>query len=184
MTWRSHTWSNATKMRLPRVLSCSWRHYDIEKLTALLILHKGSPSHDDVVKWKHFLRYWPLCGELTGDRWIPLTKARDAEVWCFLWSAWINDWVNYHEAGDLRRHRGHYDVIVMDHGWVPSKRFNNDEFRCCLCCYPKPSGGPTALLQMTLDVTMFVWRHCNVLIAFKLTGWFHTITYVCPPRTI
>ena len=27
--------------------------------------------------------------------------------------AWINDWVNNREAGDLRRHRGHYDVTVM-----------------------------------------------------------------------
>ena len=28
-----------------------------------------------------------LCGEFIGDRWIPHTKARDAELWCFLWSA-------------------------------------------------------------------------------------------------
>ena len=28
-----------------------------------------------------------LCGEFTGPRWIPLTKACDAELWCFLWSA-------------------------------------------------------------------------------------------------
>ena len=27
-----------------------------------------------------------LCGEFTGDRWIPRTKASDAELWCFLWS--------------------------------------------------------------------------------------------------
>ena len=27
--------------------------------------------------------------------------------------AWIHDWVNNREAGDLRRQRGHYDVIVM-----------------------------------------------------------------------
>ena len=27
----------------------------------------------------------PLCGEFTGHRWIPLTKASDAEL-CFLWS--------------------------------------------------------------------------------------------------
>ena len=26
---------------------------------------------------------------------------------------WINGWVNKREAGDLRRHRGHHDVIVM-----------------------------------------------------------------------
>ena len=29
----------------------------------------------------------PLCGEITGPRWIPHTKASDAELWCFLWSA-------------------------------------------------------------------------------------------------
>ena len=29
----------------------------------------------------------PLWGESTGHRWIPLTKASDAELWCFLWSA-------------------------------------------------------------------------------------------------
>ena len=27
----------------------------------------------------------PLWGESTGHRWIPLTKASDAELWCFLW---------------------------------------------------------------------------------------------------
>ena len=27
-----------------------------------------------------------LCGELSGHWWIPLTKASDAELWCFLWS--------------------------------------------------------------------------------------------------
>ena len=26
----------------------------------------------------------PLWGEFTGDRWTPLTKASDAELWCFL----------------------------------------------------------------------------------------------------
>ena len=55
-----------------------------------------------------------LCGEFTGDRWIPLTKASDAELWCFLWSApWINGRVNNREAGVLRRNRAHYDVIAM-----------------------------------------------------------------------
>ena len=27
--------------------------------------------------------------------------------------AWINDWVNNREAGDLRRYSSHYDVGVM-----------------------------------------------------------------------
>ena len=42
---------------------------------------KFSHNHDDVIKWKHFPHYWPFV------RWIPLTKASDAELWCFLWSA-------------------------------------------------------------------------------------------------
>ena len=55
----------------------------------------------------------PLCGEVTGHRWISLTKASDAELWCFFyWSApWINGWVNNPEAGDLKRHRAHYGAI-------------------------------------------------------------------------
>ena len=32
---------------------------------------------------------------------------------CSLISIWINGWVNNREAGDLRRYRAHYDVIVM-----------------------------------------------------------------------
>ena len=56
----------------------------------------------------------PLCGEFTGHRWIPLTKASDAELWCFLWSApEKKGWGNNHEAGDLKRYRAHYDVTVM-----------------------------------------------------------------------
>ena len=28
-----------------------------------------------------------LCGEFNGPRWISRTKASDAELWCFIWSA-------------------------------------------------------------------------------------------------
>ena len=56
----------------------------------------------------------PLCGDFTGHRWIPLTKASGAELWCFLWFAPEQTvWVNIRDAGDLRRHRAHYDVTVM-----------------------------------------------------------------------
>ena len=68
-----------------------------------------------------------LCGQFTGHRWIPRTKASDAEFWCFLWSApcdaSINGWVNNGEAGDLICHHAHYDVIVM------SKIFNKNPQR-------------------------------------------------------
>ena len=40
--------------------------------------------HDEFIKWKHFPRYWPF---MRGIRWIPLTRAGDAELWWFLWAA-------------------------------------------------------------------------------------------------
>ena len=80
-------------------------------------------SHDDVIKWKHFPRYWPFVRGI--HRWIPHTKASDAELWCFLW---INSWVNNGEAGNLRCHRPHYDVIVMSpssSAWVAGRCDSN-----------------------------------------------------------
>ena len=38
--------------------------------------------HDDVIKWKQFPALLVFCAG-----WIPLTKASDAELRCFLWSA-------------------------------------------------------------------------------------------------
>ena len=34
-----------------------------------------------------------LCGKFTGHRWIPRTKASDAELWCLLWST-LNKWLS------------------------------------------------------------------------------------------
>ena len=49
--------------------------------------HVFTREHDDVIKWKHFPRYWPFVRGIHRSRWIPHTKASDAELRCFLWSA-------------------------------------------------------------------------------------------------
>ena len=65
------------------------------------------------MEWKHFPRYH-LWEEFTGHRWIPLTKASEAKLWRFLWSApEQKGWANHRDAGDLRHHRAHYNVTVM-----------------------------------------------------------------------
>ena len=51
--------------------------------------------------------------------------------------AWISGWVNNREAGELRRHRGHYDVNVMYKNYVShyfSKRRSSSLMRTL---YPK-----------------------------------------------
>ena len=53
----------------------------------------------------------PVSGEFPSQ-W-PVTPSFD-DLIC----AWINAWVNNREAGDLRRRRDHYDVIVMIHGHI------------------------------------------------------------------
>ena len=40
--------------------------------------------HDDVIKWKHFSRYWPFVRGIHRSPVNPLTKANDAELGCFL----------------------------------------------------------------------------------------------------
>ena len=70
--------------------------------------------HDDVIKWKYFPRYWPF---VRGIHRSPLNSPHKGQwrgaLMFTLISARINGWVNNREAGDLRRYRLHYDVIVM-----------------------------------------------------------------------
>ena len=81
--------------------------------TRTILVTRDVHRHDDVIKWKHFPRYWPFVRGIHRSRWIPHTKASDGALMFSLICVWINCWVNSREAGDLRRHRGHYDVSVM-----------------------------------------------------------------------
>ena len=56
--------------------------------TALLQVRPEMPVHMMTSSSENFFRVTGLlCGEFTGHRWIPRTKASDAELWWFLWSA-------------------------------------------------------------------------------------------------
>ena len=70
--------------------------------------------HDDVIKLKHFPRYCPF---VRGIHQSPVNfphkgQARGALVFSLIFP-WTNSWANNGDAGDLRRHRTHYDVIVV-----------------------------------------------------------------------
>ena len=71
-------------------------------------------NHDDVIKWKHFPRYWPF---VRGIHRSPVTSPHKGQwrgtLMFSLICACINGWINNRKAGDLKRHRAHYDVIVM-----------------------------------------------------------------------
>ena len=112
--------------------------------------------HDDVIKWKHFPRYWtfvrgihrsqvnsPHKGQWRGALMLTLICAR------------INGWVNNREAGDLRRHRVHYDVIVMD------------------LSIPKYSGFSTKRVYFGLYTDAYCWSsktHAMLFFKFDLSS--------------
>ena len=71
--------------------------------------------HDDVIKWKHFPRHWTFVRGI--HRWPVNSPHKSQWRGALMFSlifAWINGWANNREAGDLRRHRAHYDVSVME----------------------------------------------------------------------
>ena len=69
--------------------------------------------HDDVMKWKHFPRYWLF---VWGIHWSPVNSPHKGQwrgaLMLSLIFSWTNDWANNRNAGDFRRHHAHYAVTV------------------------------------------------------------------------
>ena len=92
-------------------------------------------------------------------------------------AAWINGWVNNREAGDLRRNRGHYDVIVMrwdtirDQGltevitWI----FNS----ICVCVFFNQDG-----IDWTTESILRI-SNCTMGIFYCHFGKEHVAWYYC-----
>ena len=111
------------KMSVSKVVKTSWvnmiyaddlapnMRQAIYKHNAFCVI--TTKKHDDVIKWKHFPRNWPF---VWGIHRSPVNSPhkgqwRGALIFSLI-CVWINDWVNNREAGDFRRYRAHYDVIV------------------------------------------------------------------------
>ena len=86
----------------------------------------------------------PVPGEFTAQR--PVTRSFDVS----LIYARINGWVNNGETGDLRRHRAHYDVIVMGFNYSSMYNFNG-------------STSTNIFLIFNLDASEFLSTCCHSL---------------------
>ena len=99
-----------TCQRKSTQLTSTWWRHQMEIFSALLAICAGNS---------------PVTGEFHAHR--PVTRSFEISVIC----TWINNWVNNREAGDLRRHRAHYDVILMIQNhphnvWIGLHLFNDD----------------------------------------------------------
>ena len=86
-------------------ISCG--NYAFGSLNCWRVLHLTNKKRD-VIKCKHFPRYWPF---VRGIHRSPVNSPhkghwRGALMFSLI-CVWINGWVNNGEAGDLRRYRAH-----------------------------------------------------------------------------
>ena len=110
----------------------------------------------NVFKWKHFPRYWSF---VRGIRRSPVNSRHKCQWRVLMFSlicAWINGWVNNGEAGDLRRNRVHYDVIVM-----------------CVGC--RGPGGPYLSIFSEQNIK---WLQTSPKKLFKKRHLFHIYVYI------
>ena len=115
----SPTESQRGSQKISRVIwqLCETRHdpnFVVTVGTFVVITPEATSLHDDVIKWKHFPRYWPF---VWGIHRSPMNSPHKGQwrgaLMFSLICVWINGWVNNRETGDLRRNHDHYDAIVM-----------------------------------------------------------------------
>ena len=120
--------------------------------------------HDDVIKWKHYPRYWPFVRGIHGSRSPQKCQWRGALMYSLI-CVRINGWVNNREAGDLRRYRAHYDVTII-----------SDSFQVNI---PVPKHNETQQYTVYhLDMTVW-WME---LISMLMLSWYVTMdmcTFQC-----
>ena len=108
-----------------------WIHYQLMikspqhclyTLQGNLIYWSLKSYHDDVIKWKYFLHYWPF---VRGIYQSPVNSPHKGQwrgaLMLSLICVWINAWVNDREAGASRCHHAHYDIVMATAGhpeWV------------------------------------------------------------------
>ena len=121
-----------------------WRH-QMETFSALLALCAGNS---------------PVTGEFPAQR--PVTQSFDV----FFDLCLINAWVNNREAGELRRHRAHYDSIVMSSLFVIRLQINGQK---------RLDGGICDDIQVKLwssDPIRLIDRNGTLMIDFCFEIWF------------
>ena len=111
----------------------SWWCHQMETFSALLAIcagiHRSPVNSPRKGQWRGALMFSLIC-------------------------VWINGWVNNREAGDLRRYRSHYDVIVM---WLQENQF----ILQLLLLIPNPTYTAICLI-ITAHITLY--HQCNYIV--------------------
>ena len=114
------------------------------------------PHGDLHTWWRHQMETFSALLALCAEN-LPVTdyigQWRGALVYSLI-RAWINRWVNNHEAGDLRRHRAYYEVIVMK-----------------LCYFKGPLRVSKVKLRINDNFIQTLWKCCpEILLIYEISN--------------
>ena len=127
-------------------------------------------SHDDVIKWKNFPRYWPYVRQIHRSSVnFPHNGWWRGALMVSLICVWINGWVNKGAADDLTRHRAHYDVTLLKYFMFAAERLQgipsiyNFHLWCFLRNY---SRGRSVWILHSLYILFFVTSFVTLHLVF------------------
>ena len=141
--------------------------------------------------WRHqmetFPRYWPSVRRIHRS---PVNSPYKGK-WCgalmfSLICVWINGWVNNREAGDLRRYRAHYDVIVMlnhvnetDHRFSsPATPILSTFSLSCLSCHTASLNSVVQNLSWWISAPTVRNAVTHISNLWEIKGWFRQCWHV------
>ena len=97
---------------------CIYMHIGIVRTEYLTLFAGVHSTLTNWSWWRHQMEtFSALLAICAGNSPVPVNSPHKCQwrgaLMLSLICVWINGWVNNHDAGDLRRYRVHYDVIVM-----------------------------------------------------------------------
>ena len=106
------TWRRLCKQNMAQITDACVRH--------LVPMSKHYASLDDVIKWKHFPRYWPFVWGIHQSLINSPHNGQWRGALMFFICAWTNSWVNNRDTGDFTRHGARYDADDQNAVKLPS----------------------------------------------------------------
>ena len=126
-------------------------------------------KHDDVIKWKHFPRYWSF---VRGIHRSPVNSLHKGQwrgaVMLYFICVWKNGWENNREAGDLRRYRTHYAGIVKKELNLYLPHMYYIQGRISLSSSPPATNMTTSSNRNIFRVTDLLWGIRRSICVFHL----------------
>ena len=124
---------------IPWLAITTWWRHQMETFSALLAICAGNFPHKG--QWHRALMFSLIC-------------------------VWINGWVNNREAGDLRRYRAHYDVMVMKTFIIHNCFWHNWHTAGVIQINCMPNNCMHFITKKNMEIKLHTWNIFKIWVVF------------------